>query len=595
MSVRSESLRAWMSAVTDISRSVNAVKPLEVVLNEVAELGCTLVGFDYCGVMLDDTTHQMMEIAGSSGLRSSYLDLVRSEGLLKIHPPDSSSDLPATQAYREGRTIVIPDVLETNNERLQRFAAAQSYRSVLTAPLRVANGTVGILMGYFGEPHDYQPEEIELAELLAEQTANAVRTARLRAEQQTVITELSKVNDELRRRRASLEWADQQHRRLMRLVLNDIGLDGLVLALADMLRASVTVQDAADRVLAKAAAGDYAAPPKLDKRTLRRHDNPDRYEATEIDGQDLETWLIPVVLSGEVVGRLWVVSEPKPPDAGRQRLIERFALVVGLEILKQRHIIEVQERLSGDVMVDLLRSDDIAQPLALIQRATALGHDLTSAHWLAVFSADFDAELVQVARTVRDMSMAHQSLVGVYANSLVMLISCEHDPLPIVRRVHKHLGEHFAHTGVTVALTPRIERLGDYAANYQVGIRTTRLRKSTGHSGLIDLRHLPLTSLLLLNSTMPQQLRRFAETLIAPLVAHDELRDTELLATLRTWLAEGFSTAGTASALTVHVNTVGYRLTKVQAILRRDLRSSEVRLELQLALHVWDIMRNSTP
>lgn len=302
--------------------------------------------------------------------------------------------------------------------------------------------------------------------------------------------------------------------------------------------------------------------------------------------------MTPVVLSGAVVGRLWVSSTPQSPDAGRQRLIERFALVVGLEILKQRHIIEVQERLSGDLMVDLLRAGPITQPLALIQRASALGLDLTTAHWLAVFTADFEPTLVSVARTVREISRPHQALVGVYANTLIMLISCDHDPAPIVRRIHKHLDEHFAQGPVVVALTPRIEQLGDYAGNYDVGMRTTRLRGSAGGSGVIDLRHLPLTSLLLLNSVVPDQLRRFAETLITPLVSHDERRETDLLITLRTWLAEGFSTTATATTLVVHTNTVGYRISKIQAILGRDLRHSDVRLELQLALHVWDILRD---
>ena len=52
----------------------------------------------------------------------------------------------------------------------------------------------------------------------------ALETARLRAEQQEVIRELSRANDELRRGRAVLEWAEQQHHQLMQLVLDEGGL-----------------------------------------------------------------------------------------------------------------------------------------------------------------------------------------------------------------------------------------------------------------------------------------------------------------------------------------------------------------------------------
>ncbi|KWX23924.1 hypothetical protein AFM11_11140 [Mycolicibacterium wolinskyi] len=185
----------------------------------------------------------------------------------------------------------------------------------------------------------------------------------------------------------------------------------------------------------------------------------------------------------------------------------------------------------------------------------------------------------------------HEALVGVYANTMIMLISCAHDPQPIVQRVLKRLESRKEGSRVAVALTPpRIDRIEDYAANYQTGVRTTQLRLMADGGGLIDLRTLPLTSLLLVNSTVPDQLRRFAEQLVEPLESHDQRRETELVNTLRTWLLQSFSAAATADRLMVHVNTVGYRLSKIQAILGRDLRKSDVRLELQLALHVWDIL-----
>jgi len=55
----------------------------------------------------------------------------------------------------------------------------------------------------------------------------ALETTRLRAEQQEVIRELSVANDELRRGRAVLEWAERQHHQLMQLVLDEVKLPEL--------------------------------------------------------------------------------------------------------------------------------------------------------------------------------------------------------------------------------------------------------------------------------------------------------------------------------------------------------------------------------
>src|SRR5208282_3268274 len=111
--------------------------------------------------------------------------------------------------------------------------------------------------------------ELELIELLCGQAAMALETARLRAEQQEVIRELSRANDELRRGRAVLEWAEQQHHQLMQLVLDEVELPELVSALASALRASVTVEDTDGRVLASAPAEGYCPPPASAGRQAR--------------------------------------------------------------------------------------------------------------------------------------------------------------------------------------------------------------------------------------------------------------------------------------------------------------------------------------
>ena len=99
-----------------------------------------------------------------------------------------------------------------------------------------------MIVAYSAAAQEFGPPEVELIELLADQAALAVETTRLRSVQQTVITELSGANAALRRSRAMTEWAEQQHRRLMGRVLDEVGLAGLVTALAETLGASVTVE-----------------------------------------------------------------------------------------------------------------------------------------------------------------------------------------------------------------------------------------------------------------------------------------------------------------------------------------------------------------
>src|ERR1700760_80455 len=256
------SLRSWMSAVSEIVRSVNAAEPLASVLTRVAGQACELIGFEFCAVMLADERRECLHVAGGGGLPPDYLAQVSDGQGLRIRPPGPDLDTPAARAYREGRTIVVPDVREARSYgRLRRLAPTQGYRALLVAPLRGSGALAGVIVAYSVTARQFSGPELELIELLAGQAAMALETARLRAEQQEVIRELSGTNEEMRRGRAVLEWAERQHHQLMQLVLGEGGLPEPGGGLASALRASVTVEDTDGRVLARAPAEGYCPPP----------------------------------------------------------------------------------------------------------------------------------------------------------------------------------------------------------------------------------------------------------------------------------------------------------------------------------------------
>ncbi|MBO0875238.1 MAG: GAF domain-containing protein, partial [Pseudonocardia sp.] len=270
VSEMSASLRSWMSAVSEIARAVNAAEPLEAVLTRVARQACRLIGFEFCAVMLADPARERLRVAGWSGLSPEYVALVSDDDSLLIHPPGPRLDTPAARAFREGRLVAVSDVRAAPDYgRLRRLAPAQGYQALLAAPLRGSDDLAGVVIGYSVAAREFDTLERELIEVLAEQVALALQTTRLRAAQQEVIRELSRANEELSRGRAVLEWAEQRHHELMQLVLDEVGLAGLVRALAATLEASVTVEDMDGRVLASAPEEDYHAPPDAAARRRR--------------------------------------------------------------------------------------------------------------------------------------------------------------------------------------------------------------------------------------------------------------------------------------------------------------------------------------
>ena len=91
---------------------------------------------------------------------------------------------------------------------------------------------------------------------------------------------------------------------------------------------------------------------------------------------------------------------------------------------------------------------------------------------------------------------------------------------------------------------------------------------------------------LLLASVPEPLLRSFTDRLLGPLAEYDALHNAELLPTLRSFLACDGSWSATAARLYVHINTVRYRISRVEALTGRDLSALADRVDFFLALRL---------
>jgi hypothetical protein len=91
----------------------------------------------------------------------------------------------------------------------------------------------------------------------------------------------------------------------------------------------------------------------------------------------------------------------------------------------------------------------------------------------------------------------------------------------------------------------------------------------------------------LLLATVPSSvLRSFRERLLGPLLAYDDRHRAELLPTLREFLACSGSWNACAAAMYVHVNTVRYRIRRIEELTGRDLSRLNDQVDFFLALQV---------
>ncbi|MGW4706308.1 PucR family transcriptional regulator, partial [Streptomyces sp. NPDC004285] len=76
----------------------------------------------------------------------------------------------------------------------------------------------------------------------------------------------------------------------------------------------------------------------------------------------------------------------------------------------------------------------------------------------------------------------------------------------------------------------------------------------------------------------------YLDTVLGPLLRAGKGSHATLLETLEVFLAHNCSWARTAEALHLHVNTVHYRIDRIQALTGRDLSRLDHKLDLRAAL-----------
>ena len=95
----------------------------------------------------------------------------------------------------------------------------------------------------------------------------------------------------------------------------------------------------------------------------------------------------------------------------------------------------------------------------------------------------------------------------------------------------------------------------------------------------------PLHDLLLASVPAPV-LRSSSDRLLGPLREYDDRHNAELISTLRSFLACDGSWSACASRMYVHVNTVRYRIRRIEELTGRDLSRLTDQVDFFLALQI---------
>ena len=556
------------------ARRVAESLELDTVLGSIVRDATTLLGGDSGDMLLWDRETERLAVAAVWNFPPDMLEyeMAFGEGI-------------STQAILTRQAVVVDDyaAYEHRAPGLERF----HFGAVMCAPLIFRGDAIGsINVHAWSGGHRFAPGAADLLAAFAGHAAIAIDHARRFENEVRLGRELAETNRALTR-----SLTVQQ--RLAEQVLLDGGPAGIAQVLADHLERRVVIQDHLHRLIAGAAPGGG---------------NDWRALLGAADGgwgvPDRGPYAVAVRMGPEVVGHL-VLSADDDLGPIDRALVDVATTGVALEFAKLRAAVEVESRLRGEAVTDLLVGSYVDED-AVAARAARLGYDLARPRDLLVIGLDGIEPTGGVGEQRPIMDVVHDHLatrdpqdIAVWHGGAIVVLAVPGRPAgsdarSLATDLRSLIDGVAANvpgmTTAAIGIADRCSRPDDYAPAYRHAREAVELMTRLGRRGAIVTTDELGPYGLLLRASSRDDLDAFASRTLGPLTAYDRLHGGDLVRTLRAYIEEDRVQRRVAARCFVHVNTVVYRLRRISELLAVDLGDPRVIFDLTLALRISDLI-----
>ncbi|BCJ34314.1 hypothetical protein Athai_18170 [Actinocatenispora thailandica] len=377
---------------------------------------------------------------------------------------------------------------------------------------------------------------------------------------------------------AEQRWRDRLHT----LVATGAGPDDMCRLLTDRIGADCVVLSAAGRRVA----GTGLLPADDRRRLARRYLSAEPLPATERLPAGRYTLLAISPRQPRIAGWcLAVAGDLDADDPGVRGPVGEVCTLLALEWSRQEEARQVADR-QGAQLVRLAGSDSAAPA------------DVASRLQVAGFAPDEPIAVVVAAATGATPPTALLGEICAGRSDRSLVTGVDGESVAIVATDIDRFGEFVEYVRAQAeALRPGLS-----GSRVGIGVAAAPACAAGLHGALEEARavrrlgeHRPgqvrvagsgeLTSHGLLLATVPDELRRsYTDRLLGPLVGYDAAHRTDLLATLEAFLDCDGSWTRCAARLHLHVNTLRYRIGRIERLTGRDLSTFPGRVDLYLAL-----------
>jgi purine catabolism regulator len=284
-----------------------------------------------------------------------------------------------------------------------------------------------------------------------------------------------------------------------------------------------------------------------------------------------------------------VVAESAPLGDFDRLIARQAAIVVGLELMRERVVRETERRLAGDLLSEALSgrldSDDLRSRL----RPFGVGDEAG----VLVFEVDDPAAAERTLEiTLADAGTSALVATTAAAGRPLLCAVVDGDgrePVEIARAARERLAESHGDVRAAASRTVGVGSLRRAFHEARCALEATSL--SNGDAPEVAS-HRDLGAFTLLLALQDDEaLRAYSDGLLEPIELTEGEYGGELLRSLEAYIENNGNWERAARQLYCHRHTLRYRIRKIEELTGRDLSRATDRIELWLALRARELVR----
>jgi PucR family transcriptional regulator, purine catabolism regulatory protein len=408
----------------------------------------------------------------------------------------------------------------------------------------------------------------------------------------------------LQSQNAALRQLVSLHDRLGGLVLQGADVTAITRMLAQLVGRRVLLLDALLQVVATDSEQFRWAPTQGYVRavmaTLARERRPIRVPPMSDFGVYASCVLAPVAVGDAILGYLAILAEgdDSAADDVDLQIVQHAANVYALSMMRERMAAEVARQLKDELFEGLLLGRTQDEQVAR-ERAMRLGFNPGVAYrvLILVAHAPSDQERPETPAQRRRLLESLAELCGRYSSDafltvregeLVVLLPDADGARELGRGAVQQAASLLPDWRITVGVGGACSNASLIARSYAQARRALETVQRFGTQGDVAAFEDLGVYRLLFHVTDPSELSGFADQVLGALTDYDQRHNADLVRTLAAFLERNGNLQATARALSLHVNSVAYRMQRIRSIAGLDLEQSEDRLLAQVALKILD-------